>query len=90
MNLLVGLVAGFAQGIVRLIGNENERITRVLQLQQGGNRAVDEAEVGRPERGFGAPCGWVEDQWIQNAIAVEEDGGPAHRADSHFISLARS
>jgi len=89
MNLPEGVVTRLTQGEVRLVGNENEGIPCILQLQQSGNHTLDQAKFRRGERGLHAPCAWVQDRRVQNPVAVEENRGPVHLADSHFISLAR-
>lgn len=89
VNRLVGFVTGLTQRIIRLVRCEDEQIARFLQPAQGRHHSMEELKVRGGERGFHAPCGWVQDHRVQNAVAVEENGGAVHRADSHFISFAR-
>lgn len=89
VNLLVGVVAGLPQRIIRLIGDQDQQISRLLQPEQCGNHPVDQTKVPSRKRRFHVACAWVQDHRVQDAVAVEEDGRAVHCADSHFISLAR-
>ncbi len=89
MNFPECVVARLAQREVGLVGNENEGIACIPQLQQSGNHTLDQAKFRCGERRLHAACARVQDRRVQNAVAVEKNGGPVHRADSHFISLAR-
>jgi hypothetical protein len=86
----VGLKAGLAQRKVRLIGNQDQRITCVLETAERGDDAVDEAEVLGRKGGLHPAGGGIEHGWIEHPVAVEKNGGPRYFADSHFISLVRS
>lgn len=85
----VRVITGLPQRIVRLIGSQNEQIPGVLEPEKRGDNSVNEAQVGRGERGFHAPRRRVQNHGVEHAIAVEKNRRPGHFADSHFISLAR-
>ncbi len=89
MNVGVGVKGGLAQRIVRLVGNQDQQVSGLLQPAECRDRSVDETKIGWRERGFHASGGGVQDHGVDDPVAVEKDGGPGHLADSHFISFAR-
>jgi hypothetical protein len=85
----VGVETRLTQGIVGLVGNEDQGVAAGLQSLERRKNTVDEAKVLRGERRLHAPGERVEDGGIKNTVAVEKDGWPGHFIDSHFISLMR-
>jgi hypothetical protein len=75
--------------MVGLVRNQNEKIVGTLEPEEGGDYSVHEAEVFRRERRLHAAGRRVENQVVEDTVAVEEDRGPGYFADSHFISWRR-
>lgn len=89
LNIVVRCITRLSQSKIRLIGDQNERIACALQPPQGRDHALNQMKIMRCERGLHLPRRRVQDHRIQHAVAVEENRGPDHGADSHFISFAR-
>ena len=54
-----------------------------MQPLERGNHAIDEAKIVGGERGLHASRARVQDSGIEDAVAIEKDGGPGSFADSH-------
>jgi hypothetical protein len=52
-----------------------------LKLEKRRNHPIAETEIPRKERGFHPAGGGIEDGRIEDAVAVQKNGGPDHRAD---------
>jgi len=89
MNVVVSVIRGLAQRIIRLVGNEDQQVPGALEPAECRCCSLSESKVSWRERGFHASRDGVQDQGVEDAVAIEKDGGPGHLADSHFIWFAR-
>ena len=77
---------GFAERVVGLIRDQEQRIARFLQAQQRRNHPIENLDIVRVERRFHASGRRIEDESVDDAIAIQENRRPVYCEDSHFIS----
>jgi hypothetical protein len=76
-----GVVARLAQRVVGLVRDQNEGIAGSLELEKRRNHSIAETEVPRGQWGFHSAGGGIENSRIEDAVAVQKNGGPDDRAD---------
>ena len=81
-------VTAFAERVVGLIGNQDQREPSRLQAEQRLGSAFRKVKIVHRERRFHAARRGIQDERIENPVAIQENR--FYLSDSHFISLRRS
>ena len=89
VDLLHRLTGRLATRDVGLIGNNNEHVTGRVEPAARVDCVAHQTEVGRRSRRMADALG-VDPDFVEHAVAVQEDRPAPHVADSHFINATRN